>query len=166
MLKIGDSVGAIYKYSKDGKEYCFLREDKINKIVELKSGKKYHTKAKFHPLDAEEVDGNTKIQEKAAGFILTGEVFGLNDITRLRAEKWVEWANENLDMAVSVLSNKESRGNGCSRPIERLAKAIFEKDKGTVLPVSMTICEEYGMQGLCGTNCPSYGCKGECENGC
>ena len=101
-----DSVGAIYKYSKDGKEYWVLREDKINKIVELKSGKKYYTKSKFHPLDAEDVDNNTEIQEEANGFILTGEVFGLNDITRLRSKKWVEWANENMDKAVGVLSGK------------------------------------------------------------
>ena len=99
MLKIGDSIGAIYKKSKDGREEWYLCEDKINKIVELKSGKKYYTKSKFYPLDSEDVDSNTEIQEEAKGFILTKEVFGLNDITRLKAEKWVEWANENIDKA-------------------------------------------------------------------
>lgn len=102
MLKIGDSVGAIYKREKDGIEEWFLCEDKINKIVELKSGKKYYTKSKFHPLDAEDVDGNTEIQEGANGYILTNEVFGLNDITRPKAEQWIEWANKNMDQAVSV----------------------------------------------------------------
>ena len=94
MLKVGDSVGGIYKRNKDGVEEWYLLEDKINKIVENKSGKKYYTKSKFRPLDAEDIDGNTKIQEKGEGYILTKEVFGLNDITKLKAEKWVEWANK------------------------------------------------------------------------
>ena len=63
MLKIGDSVGGIYKRCKDGKEEWYLLEDKINKITELKSGKKYYTKSKFHPLDVEDINSNTKIQE-------------------------------------------------------------------------------------------------------
>lgn len=100
MLKVGDSVGGIYKRNKDGVEEWYLLEDKINKIVENKSGKKYYTKSKFRPLDAEDIDGNTKIQEKGEGYILTKEVFGLNDITKLKAEKWVEWANKNMDKAV------------------------------------------------------------------
>lgn len=102
MLKVGDSVGGIYKVSKDNKEEWVLLEDKINKIVELKSGKKYYTKSKFRPLDVEDVDDNTETQEKAEGYILTKSVFGLNDITRPKAEKWVEWANENMDKAVSI----------------------------------------------------------------
>lgn len=46
--------------------------------------------------------------------------------------------------------------------IQTLATAIFNKDKGKVLPLSMSICEEYGMQGLCGEECPDYGSKEEC----
>lgn len=102
MLKVGDSVGAIYKREKDGIEEWFLCEDKINKIVELKSGKKYYTKSKFHPLDAEDVDINTEIQEDANGYILTSEVFWLNDITIPKTKQWIEWANKNMDQAVSV----------------------------------------------------------------
>lgn len=103
MLKVGDSVGGLYKRTKDGKEEWYLCEDKINKIVELKSGKKYYTKSKFRPLDAEDVDSNTEMQEEAKGYIITKEVFGLNDITRPKAEKWVEWANNNPDKATSLL---------------------------------------------------------------
>lgn len=103
MLKVGDAVGGIYKESKGGKEEWVLREDKINKIVENSRGKKYYTKSKFHPLDADDVDSNTEIQEKGEGYILTREVFWLNDTTRPKAEKWVEWANENMDKAVSIL---------------------------------------------------------------
>lgn len=102
MLKVGDSVGGIYDKVKDGVKEWYLCEDKINKIVELKSGRKYYTKSKFRPLDADDVDDNTEIQEGADGFILTREVFGLNDITRPVAEKWIEWANENKDNAVSI----------------------------------------------------------------
>lgn len=103
MLKVGDSVGGLYKKTKDGVSHWELVEDKINKIVENKSGKKYYTKSKFRPLDAEDVDINTEMQEKAEGYIITKEVFGLNDITRSKAEKWVEWANDNMDKAVSIM---------------------------------------------------------------
>lgn len=102
MLKVGDYVGGLYKKTKDGISQWELVEDKINKIVELKSGKKYYTKSKFRPLDAEDVDSNTEMQEKAEGYIITKEVFGLNEITRPKAEKWVEWANENMDKAVGI----------------------------------------------------------------
>lgn len=108
MLRVGDSVGAIYKRTRDGIEQWYLAEDKINKIVELKSGKRYYTKSRFRPLYVEDVDSNTEIQEKAEGYILTSEVFGLNDITRPKAEEWVKWANENMDKAVSALTG-ESR---------------------------------------------------------
>lgn len=104
MLKVGDSVGGIYKRSRNGAEEWFLCEDKINKIVELKSGKKYYTKSKFHPLDADDVDSNTEMQEEAEGYIITKEVFGLNDITRPKVERWIEWANKNIDKAVGILS--------------------------------------------------------------
>lgn len=104
MLKVGDSVGGIYKKSKDSVEQWYLCEDKINKIIELKSGKKYYTKSKFRPLDADDVDSNTKDQEDVEGYIITREVFGLNDITRPKAENWIKWANENMDKAVGILS--------------------------------------------------------------
>lgn len=104
IIKVGDSVGGIYKRTKDGIDEWYLCEDKINKIVELKSGKRYYTKSKFRPLDADDIDDNTEIQEKADGYIVTREVFGLNDITRPKAENWIKWANENIDKAVSIVS--------------------------------------------------------------
>lgn len=104
MLKVGDSVGGIYQITKNGIDGWYLLEDKINKIVELKSGRKYYTKSKFRPLDADDVDSNTEIQEEAKGYIITREIFGLNDITRPKAERWIEWANENMDKAVGIVS--------------------------------------------------------------
>jgi len=99
MLKIGDSVGSICKYriGVDGKSEYRLRESKINKIVETKNGKKYHTQNNFYPLDCEEVDSNTKTFEDADGFVLVETVIGLNEVTRLRAERWIDWANNNPD---------------------------------------------------------------------
>lgn len=106
-MTVGDRVGGIYKKTKsDGTEYWELVEDRINKITETKKyGRKYFTPKKFNPLDAEEVDNNTKQMEDAVdkGYIITREVFGLNDITRPFAERWVEWANQNMDKAVSIL---------------------------------------------------------------
>ena len=97
MLKVGDSVGGLYKRTKDGKEEWYLCEDKINKIVENSKGRKYYTKSKFHPLDADDVDSSTEMQEKVKAYIITREVFGLNDITKSKAENWVIWANDNPD---------------------------------------------------------------------
>ncbi len=101
-MKVGDSAGGIYKGNKNGVDEWFLCEDKINKIVELKSGRKYYTKSKFRPLDADDVDSNTEMQEKAEGYIITREVFGLNDVTRPKVENWIKWANDNMDKAVSI----------------------------------------------------------------
>jgi len=103
MLNIGDSVGAIYEFSKDGVKEFRLVEDKINKIVETKNGRMYHTVKKFRPLDTDDIDSNTDIQERLENCILTKEIFGLNDMTRTKAVDWIEWANNNLDKAVGVL---------------------------------------------------------------
>lgn len=105
-LRVGDSVGGIYKKERNGIEYWELIEDKINKVTETKrDGWKYYTKSRFRPLYAEDIDSNTEIMEEAVGkgYIITGEVFGLNDITRPFAERWVKWANENMDKAISIL---------------------------------------------------------------
>ena len=105
-MNIGDSVGAIYKREREGKEEWYLREDKITKItITKKYGRRYFVKAKFYPLDADDVDSNTEIMEDAIGkgYIITREVFGLNEKTRPFAENWVKWANENMDKAVSIL---------------------------------------------------------------
>ena len=102
-LNVGDSVGQINKTSAGEWK---LYEDKINKItITKKHGRRYFTKSVFYPLDADDVDNNTKEMEDAIGkgYIITREVFGLNDKTRPFAENWVKWANENKDKAVSVL---------------------------------------------------------------
>lgn len=107
ILNVCDSVGGIYKKSKDGKEFWELVEDKINKITITKRyGRRYYTKSRFYPLDADDVDDNTKQMENAIGkgYIIIKEIFGLNNKTRPFAEKWIKWANENMDKAVSILS--------------------------------------------------------------
>lgn len=104
-LNVGDSVGAIYKRNKSGQDYWELVEDQINKITLTKKyGRRYFTKSQFYPLDADDVDSNTKVMEESIGqgYILTSEVFGLNDKTRSYAERWVKWANENMDKAVPI----------------------------------------------------------------
>lgn len=105
ILNIGDSVGGLYKKTKDGKEFWELTEDKINKItITKKHGRRYFTRKVFLPLDADDVDDNTKQMEEAIGkgYIITKEVFGLNDKTRPFAENWAKWANENPDKAVGI----------------------------------------------------------------
>ena len=105
-LNVGDSVGTLQKREKDGKVFWRLIEDKITKITLTKTyGRRYFTKSKFYPLDADDIDSNTKNMEESIGknWILTNEIFGLNDKTRPHAERWVKWANENIDKTVSIL---------------------------------------------------------------
>ena len=103
MLNVGDYVGQI---NKDSSGVWKLYKDKINKITTTKKyGRRYFTKTVFRPLDADDVDNNTKDMEESIGqgYILTKEVFGLNKETRPYVERWIKWANENKDRAVSVL---------------------------------------------------------------
>ena len=92
----------------DGSEEWTLLTGKINKITDTKKhGRRYFTNI-FYPLDADSVDWNTEDMESAEKdktYILTKEVFGLNDNTRSYAEQWVEWANKNPNKAVGILSN-------------------------------------------------------------
>lgn len=83
-LNVGDSVGTLQKREKDGKVFWQLIEDKITKItITKKYGRRYFTKSKFYPLDADDIDSNTKIMEESIGkcWILTNEIFGLNNKT-------------------------------------------------------------------------------------
>lgn len=105
-LQRGDIVGGIYeKCNNDGTKSWYLLEDKISKVSQTKEGWKYYTKSKFRPLYADDIDSNTRMMEDAIGkgYIITKEVFGLNEKTRPFAERWVEWANKNKDKAVSIL---------------------------------------------------------------
>ena len=103
-LNVGDSVGQLYDNQTTGN--WELIEDKINKItITKKYGRRYFTKSKFYPLDADDVDNNTKDMEKSIGqgYIIVREVFGLNNKTRSYAERWIKWANENKDKAVGLI---------------------------------------------------------------
>lgn len=103
MLHIGDCVGQINKGSSGEWK---LYEDKINKITETKRyGRRYFTKTVFQPLDADDVDENTKDMEESIGegYIIVREVFGLNDKTRPYTERWIQWANENPDKAIGLV---------------------------------------------------------------
>lgn len=103
MLHVGGYVGQI---NQDSSRTWKLYKDKINKIIETKRyGRRYFTKTVFRPLDADEVDENTKDMEESIGegYIITKEVFGLNDRTRPYAERWVKWANENQDKATGLI---------------------------------------------------------------
>ena len=103
-LNVGDSVGQLYDNQTTGN--WELIEDKINKItITKKYGRRYFAKSKFYPLDADDVDNNTKEMEESIGkgCIIVREVFGLNDKTRSYAERWIKWANENKDKAVGLI---------------------------------------------------------------
>lgn len=46
--------------------------------------------------------------EEAVGkkYIITREVFGLNEKTRPFAERWIKWANENPEKAVGLFNGE------------------------------------------------------------
>ena len=102
MLKVGDSVGGIYSKSLNGVEFWELVEDKITKVTITKKGRTYHTKSRFRPLNAEDVDINTEIFEEGS-LVFVREVFGLTERNRKKAEDWVKWVNEDLSRVKSVL---------------------------------------------------------------
>lgn len=111
MLNVGDSIGQLCKKTdSEGKEHWILLEDQIKKIEITKRHSRYVTKSKFYPLDTEDVDTNTREMEDAIGqgYILTNECFGLNEKTRPFAERWLQWANQNMDKAVGILESLEA----------------------------------------------------------
>ena len=91
-FNIGDSVGEIYKRSDDK---WVLLECKITSISITRKGITVKAQKRFNPLDGEKLINTTEDMQNADGFILINEVFVLNDITRPKAERWVEWANNN-----------------------------------------------------------------------
>ena len=96
-LNVGDSVGMLQKREKDGQVFWRLIEDKITKITITKTyGRRYFTKSKFYPLDADDIDSNTKIMEESIGkdWILINEIFGLNDKTRPYAEELIMYEGD------------------------------------------------------------------------
>lgn len=103
MLNVGDYVGQI---DKDSSGIWKLYKDKINKIITTKKyGRRYFTKTVFRPLDADDVDNNTKDMEESVGkgYIIVREVFGLNDMTESYAEGWIKLANENPDKVTGLI---------------------------------------------------------------
>ena len=102
-IKVGNYIGGIYKRNNsDGSEYWKLIDSKITKIVQNLKGTKIYSK-NFHPLDLEDVKLNTELMEKADRYILIKEVFYLTDEIRNKCERWIEWANNNPEKAVSIL---------------------------------------------------------------
>ena len=103
MLNVGDYVGQIIK---DSSGVWKLYKDKINKITTTKKyGRRYFTKTVFRPLDADDVDNNTKDMEESIGegYIIVREVFGLNNKNEPYAERRIKLANENPDKAAGLI---------------------------------------------------------------
>ena len=101
-IKAGNYIGGIYKRNNpDGSEYWKLIDSKITKIVQNSKGTKIYSK-NFYPLELEDVELSTELMGKADGYILTREVFYLTDEIRNKCERWVKWANNNPEKAVSI----------------------------------------------------------------
>ena len=107
-IKAGNYIGGIYKSNNsDDSEYWKLIDSKITKIVQNSKGTKIYSK-NFYPLYLEDVELNTELMENANGYILTREVFYLTDEIRNKCERWIEWANNNSEKAVSIFESKET----------------------------------------------------------
>lgn len=106
-MKVGDVIAGIYqKRLPDGKNVWFLHEGKINKIVQGVRGTKVYSKA-FFPIDIEEIEENTKLLEEANGYIFVREVVLMNEITREKCERWIEYANDNPEKAALLLGKDD-----------------------------------------------------------
>lgn len=105
-MRVGECVGGLYKKTlRDGSEIWELLEGKITKIVQNSRGTKVYSK-RFYPIDKEEIEDNTELMANADGWILTREVVLLTPEIRSKCERWIQWANENPDKAVGLISGK------------------------------------------------------------
>ena len=104
-MKVGDSIGGLYPKDKDGVRTWELCESKITRIVQNSRGTKVYSK-RFYPLEIEEIEDNTKVMEKANGWINTRDVVWLKPQLRNKCEQWLEWANANPNKAVSLISGQ------------------------------------------------------------
>ena len=105
-MKVGEYIGGLYKKTlQDGSEIWELLEGKITKIVQNSRGTKVYSK-RFYPIDKDEIEDNTELMADADGWILTREVMLLTPEIRSKCERWVQWANENPDKAVGLISGK------------------------------------------------------------
>ena len=95
----GDSIGCISKVQDKWK----LIESKISRITQSVNGRKIYTK-KFYPLEYDEVKENTETMIEADGYINTQEPVLLMPEVRRKCERWIEWANNNPDKAVGLIS--------------------------------------------------------------
>lgn len=73
------------------KDKFVFMEDTCRRSITSKSDRVYSKK--FYPLDYSEVEENTKIMKENTGLILVQEPFFLDDELRVKAIRWVEWAN-------------------------------------------------------------------------
>ena len=91
--KIGDIIGYIAKYEREENPYE-LKEAKVTSIRLTKEGLKVYAPKCFRPLYAEDIEFNTNIMS-GGNLIIVREPFVLNEDTRAKAERWIEWANSN-----------------------------------------------------------------------
>ena len=102
--KIGDTIGYIRKSQKFGDTdwKWGLSESKVNSMRICKDGIHVYAKGSS-PLYDEEIRSNTKIMTENKYIILVYEPFLLNDDTRARATRWIEWVNEHPENEKNAL---------------------------------------------------------------
>ena len=102
-IKVGDAIGMLEEGKwADGTEGWKLLECPIKRIVQSKRDTKVYSD-RFYPLDLEDIESNTEIMQDAQGWILTKEVMLLTPEIRAKCEKWVEWANSNLEKVMPAI---------------------------------------------------------------
>lgn len=101
-IKVGDTIGMLNngKWA-DGTEGWKLLECPIKRITQTKRGTKVYSD-RFYPLDLEDIESNTDIMQDAQGWIFTKEVMLLTPEIRAKCERWIEWANSNLEKVMPL----------------------------------------------------------------
>lgn len=92
MITTKDTIGFISRRrDADGNETFKLIEAKVKRVVIGKTKISVYTK-EFYPLDAEEIESNTKMIDTSKGILLVGEPFilkdGLSDYYKAVVEHW------------------------------------------------------------------------------
>ena len=100
-INYGDKIGVVHKIVKDNITSYILIEDEIAKITHSQQyGTRYFAKSNLCPLDVTNVFSFTrkieKLSKSKGDWMITEEMFILNDVTEKYVNKWIKNQREGI----------------------------------------------------------------------